>query len=330
MNHNSTRSRQAEKSTSVMMAEPPVTNTSSPQLTSGPQFMSVRQLADYIHINEKKVYTLACEGQIPGTKVTGKWLFPKELIDRWLLESSHGGVLTDRLVLAGSDDPLLNRVVTAFAHEMQERALINYTGTGTELGLALLAQRRVDACAIHWGPADESLNRHPALLRRYPQHRQWLLLRMCFREQGLMASRNLQAAGLNIQTLLSQPLRWVMRQQGAGSQRFFHEIAARFNIDEQALNVVEQAFTEREAAATVSMGLADIAPGTRAAANEFNLLFFPVGWEAFDLVVPRNIYFRTLFQQLLDQLRNSKSQITANQLGGYDFSQFGTLIWAPT
>jgi excisionase family DNA binding protein len=330
MSHNSTLSGESVESASATLREEAGSDTSLVQQTHSPQFMSVRQVADYIQINEKKVYALACEGQIPGTKVTGKWLFPKELIDRWLLESSHGGVLADRLILAGSDDPLLNRVVTAFAHETQERALVNYTGTGTTLGIALLAQRRADACMIHWGPADESLNRHPALLRRYPQHRQWLLLRMCYREQGILASRNLDQADLDIHSLLTQPLRWVMRQQGAGSQQFFHEIAARFDIDVDTLNVVDHAFTEREAAATVSMGLADVAPGTRAAANEFHLLFFPVGWEAFDLVVPRNTYFRTLFQQLLDQLRSPKSQLIANQLGGYDFSQFGTLIWAAT
>lgn len=320
-------SSSADASATVM--EPPVVAEASvsPQDTH-PRFMSVRQLAEYIQINEKKVYALVCDGQIPGTKVTGKWLFPRDLIDRWLLESSHGGVLTDRLVLAGSDDPLVNRVVTAFAHDMQEHALVNYTGTGSSLGLALLAQRRADACAIHWGPADESRYRHPALLRRYAQHRQWLLLRMCYREQGLMVSRELGAPAHNIQRLLQQPLRWAMRQQGAGSQRFFQEIAARFSIDETTLDIVDHVFTEREAAASVSMGLADVAPGTRAAATEFNLPFLSVGWEAFDLVVPRNIYFRTLFQQLLDQLRNSRSQAMAEQLGGYDFSQFGTLIWA--
>ena len=70
-------------------------------------FMNVKEVADYLNLNEKKVYALAAEGRIPGTKVTGKWMFPRELVDRWMLESSHGGLLTDRLVLAGSDDPLL-------------------------------------------------------------------------------------------------------------------------------------------------------------------------------------------------------------------------------
>ena len=57
-----------------------------------PRFMTVRQVAQYLQINEKKVYALVNEGRIPATRLTGKWLFPRDLVDQWLLESSHGGV----------------------------------------------------------------------------------------------------------------------------------------------------------------------------------------------------------------------------------------------
>ena len=32
-------------------------------------FMSVKQIAEYLHLNEKKVYALVNEGKIPATKV---------------------------------------------------------------------------------------------------------------------------------------------------------------------------------------------------------------------------------------------------------------------
>ncbi|HHJ19837.1 MAG TPA: DNA-binding protein, partial [Gammaproteobacteria bacterium] len=54
-------------------------------------FLSVRQVADYLQLNEKKIYELANNGTIPATKVTGKWMFPRELIHRWMLDSSHSG-----------------------------------------------------------------------------------------------------------------------------------------------------------------------------------------------------------------------------------------------
>ncbi len=77
-------------------------------------FMSVKQVAEYLHLNEKKIYALVNGGKIPATKVTGKWMFPRELVDRWMLDSAHGGLMTDRLIIAGSDDPLLYRIVLDF------------------------------------------------------------------------------------------------------------------------------------------------------------------------------------------------------------------------
>ena len=142
-----------------------------------PRFLSVREVADYLQLNEKKVYSLAAEGKIPGTKVTGKWLFPRDLVDQWLTRSSHGGVFTDRLVIAGADDPLTARLVSTICAQMNARALIAYTPTGTQLGLSLLSAERCDATLLHWGPADESQMRHPALIRGFADYARWVLVR---------------------------------------------------------------------------------------------------------------------------------------------------------
>ena len=103
-------------------------------------YMTVKEAATYLHLNEKKVYQLASDGHLPATKVTGKWLFPRKLIDRWLLESSHHGVLSDRLLLSGSDDPLLRAGLLRMMQQQQYQALYSYMPTGTQAGLTLLAQ----------------------------------------------------------------------------------------------------------------------------------------------------------------------------------------------
>lgn len=43
------------------------------------------EAADYLRIKERKLYELVAERQIPCTKVTGKWVFPRAELDRWLL-----------------------------------------------------------------------------------------------------------------------------------------------------------------------------------------------------------------------------------------------------
>ena len=315
------------------MAKDPTPLRRDPALESSgdvtkPRFLSVRQVAEYLQVNEKKIYALASEGKIPGTKITGKWLFPRELVDQWLLESSHGGVLIDRLMLAGSDDALLHRVLGNLASEVQARALFSYTPTGTRLGLSLLASGRADACSIHWGPAEESHLRHPALISGFAQHHQWVLVRGFRREQGLLVSPSIAEEARTVVGLLASKRPWVLRQDGAGSQRFFQEMLAHQGASSDDLNVIGRANSERDAATTIAMGAADVAPGARSAATEAGLAFVPIGWEAFDFALYRGIYFRTLFQRLLDELKTPATHDIARALGGYDLSEVGKLIWA--
>lgn len=296
----------------------------------GPRFMNVKQVADYLQLNEKKVYALVSEGKIPGTKITGKWMFPRALIDNWIMESSHGGLLTDRLIVAGSDDSLMQRVIMQLANKIQAKALVSYTSTGTRLGLSLLSHHKADVCAMHWGPYEESHLRHPALLNQYPQHHNWVLVRLFKREQGLLINKELLTDNDkdNIKSILETNLRWCTRQNGAGTQRFLLETLQHFKISEEKLNVCCSALSERDSASRIAMKQADVAPGTRSIANEFSLGFIPIGWEAFDVALYRGVYFRTLFQTMLEEIKSDICQELAGQLGGYDFSETGKLIWS--
>ena len=292
-----------------------------------PRFLTVRQLADYLQVNEKKVYSLVREGALPATKLTGKWLFPRDLVDQWLRESSHGGLLTDRIVIAGSDDPLLFRAITQVANNERSQALISYTATGSQLGLSLLAHRRADVCGIHWGPAEESKNRHPALIRPFLQSADWVHMRLFRREQGLLDSPGMWSAPIDIEQFFQPQVRLIERQEGAGSQRFLRELIAEHDLDPAKRRIIGHAATEREAASMLAMGQAEVAPGVRAVATEFGLDFVSIGWEAFDFALYRGIFFRNLFQQLLEYLRGSECRRQASMLGGYDLAELGTLVW---
>lgn len=290
-------------------------------------FMNVKQVAMHLHLNEKKIYALVNEGRIPATKITGKWMFPRELVDRWMLDSSHGGLLTDRMIIAGSDDPLLYRIILEFAQSTGAHALISYTPTGTRLGLDLLQANRVDVCGVHWGPNSESHMRHPALLSQYSQFRQWVLIRAFRREQGLMVKPALLSEHDTPEHLFDQRFQWAMRQSGAGAQRFLLEMLSRYNINADDLNSTITALSEREAAAAIAMNQVDVAPGAHSAAIEYGLGFIPFGWESFDLALPRSIWFRRLFQDLVSRLRSKPTQFMAGKLKGYDLSDAGELVW---
>lgn len=290
-------------------------------------FMSVKEVAEYLHLNTKKIYALVNEGQIPATKVTGKWLFPRKLVDQWLMETSHGGLLTDRLVITGSDDPLLRRAVTRLVKELEGRAVIGYAVTGTQLGLGLLARHRVDVCGVRWGPARESRNRHSALVQQYPPHKSWVLVRAFARETGLMVGADFDYMG-DLSSLFQSGVRWVMRPDTASADRQLKELCVEHDFDPARLRVVRTVDSQREAASMLARQQADVSPGGRPISGEFGLDFVSLDWEAYDFALDRGVYFRTLFQRFMEALKSDDCQRFAQSLGGYDFQQCGQIIWS--
>ena len=286
--------------------------------------LDTREAAAFLHLNEKKLYELAKNGQLPAARVGGKWLFPRALLEEWLLEQAHGGALSDRLLITGSDDPLLSATVAALAPALGAEAFVAYSPTGTLAGLELLARRRANVCALHWGGVEHSVQQHAMLLRRFGPHRKWALVRLALREQGVILRRGLQVDG--IETLAAFDYRWAMRQPGAGSAHFLESALAGRGFSAADCSAVATAHTEREAAAVVAREDADCAPGTRAAATEFGLGFLPLGWEAFDLALPREILFRRLFQDLLAACASPSARALAQRLGGYDLAPLGKII----
>ncbi len=49
--------------------------------------LTVKELSEYLKLNEKTAYRLAAKGDIPGFKVGGSWRFRKSEIDQWIEEN---------------------------------------------------------------------------------------------------------------------------------------------------------------------------------------------------------------------------------------------------
>ena len=290
-------------------------------------YMSAKQVAEYLDLNEKKVYAMANDKILPATKITGKWLFPKILIDRWVMDSCHSGMLSDRLLITGSDDPLLSMLVARLMSEVGSRELISYSATGSRLGLDLLAKGYADVCTLHWGSMDERQIRHPALLRGYSNHQQWVMVHGYSRQQGLIVRSDMHHKCQDENKVIGQNWRWVCRQGGAGSQQHLEHWLLKQGSHIDRLHKAFTAFSERELAGYIARGDADIGFGCQSVALESGLSFVPLITESFDFVMPQGIYFRRQLQRLFSLLSSPQSRHMAAMLGGYDLTDCGQLVW---
>ncbi len=46
--------------------------------------LTIKQVSDFLQVNERTIYKLAKSGDIPSFKVGGQWRFKKEDIDSWI------------------------------------------------------------------------------------------------------------------------------------------------------------------------------------------------------------------------------------------------------
>jgi excisionase family DNA binding protein len=58
-------------------------------MTSAPEaVMTVKEVADYLRVNQRTVYRLAVERKMPGFKVGATWRFKRADIDGWIAAQS--------------------------------------------------------------------------------------------------------------------------------------------------------------------------------------------------------------------------------------------------
>lgn len=51
--------------------------------------MTVKEVADYLRVNQRTVYRLAVERRLPGFKVGATWRFKRTDIDGWIATQSR-------------------------------------------------------------------------------------------------------------------------------------------------------------------------------------------------------------------------------------------------
>lgn len=282
--------------------------------------MNTHEVADYLRVKERKVYELVAQRRIPCTRAAGKWLFPKELIDQWLLQNAEGlpeaGPAPEPpLILSGSHDPLLDWAVRESDCGMA--VLFN----GSLDGLERFADSQVLACGLHLLDVDSG-DYNTALLARRFATRPVVAVEWAWRQQGLIVARGNPLGLTGIEDIVDKA--FAIRQKEAGSHVLLDYLLRRAGLNLADIKAPGAPLrSETEVAMAVSSGQADAGLGVAAAAHSLQLDFVPLARERYDLAVWRRQYFAPAFQKLLAFTRRPEFSKRAGALSGYDISGLG-------
>jgi len=296
-----------------------------------PELMNTREVARYLGINDKKVYFLAKAGKIPCTRVTGKWTFPKKLIDRWIEESASGLVERkakteerDFLLAAGSDDPSLGILHDLYEAQTQTASFF-MTTIGSSAGLAAIRSGVADFATAHLLEPARTGADNLAPQELLPSDT--VVVELFYRELGMLVAAGNPKSIKSLRDLARPKLRIINRQPGSGTRIYLDQELSRFRLDGKKISGYDSIVsTHLEVGLRVLGGAADVGLATLTTAQLLGLDFIPFIRERFDLLVPKDRFFTRGIQALLGIVGSREFRARVDSLGGYDVTESGRII----
>ncbi len=297
------------------------------------KLLTTREVARYLNVNEKMVYTLIADKGLPATKVTGKWTFPLHLVARWIDNQTINyprpanalPSCQDLLILCGSNDILLEQTITLFNNRHPDHLAV-FGNLGSMGGLKALARGRCQVAASHLlQEKDEEYNFDFARqeLRELPA-----VVNFCRRQQGILIAAGNPKGIQSIRDLGRSGIRIVNRPIGTGTRLLLDSELMAADIQGRRIKGYNRELPRHlDVGLEILSGRADAGLCIRAVAGMLELDFIPLRWERFDLLIRRERFFDPGIQLFLGLLHEPAFGQLAENLIGYDLSTSARMVF---
>ncbi len=298
--------------------------------------MSTKEVAEYLGINEKQVYSLIKAKKIPCTRVTGKWIFPKRLIDRWITISAlkEGPVFdesarsaSEDLFAAGSNDPVLDILINHIKEGENTKHIFSSI-TGSTEGLRLLGTGLTDIAWCHLANPVTGEYDMDILTELIP-HKKIVIVHLFRRELGFILPADSKYKTMNFSIIAEKKLRFINRQEGSGTRIVTDTFLETEKISKDDISgYMSEVNTHLEIGLRIINEDCDTGIATNAIAKILGLKFFPLLKENFDMILLQETFFRDEVQAFIETLNSISFRKMVSHLGNYDFSGSGKIIFS--
>ena len=296
--------------------------------------LNTKEVAEYLGIHEKQVYALIKENRIPCTRVTGKWIFPKNLIDEWIVQSANMSADISRkkdrypnaLFAAGSNDPILDILLNNM--KLHSNTYIFSCSTGSSEGLRLLSEKSVDIAWCHLFDT-ESGTYNIRFAENALRERRFTVVHLFNREIGFLMLSEVADILHEIKDLTNKKIRFINRQKGSGTRIFLDYQLNKENISSTDIAGYEnEVFSHFEVGLAILEGEANVGIGSVAASKILGLPFHSLKKESFDMILDQETFFKNGVQDFIETLNSSDFKKKVEPLGNYDFNESGKIIFS--
>ena len=241
-------------------------------------YLTTSEVAAYLRIKERTIYDLVARKEIPCSRATGKLLFPRHLVDRWVeahIELQDPRLVAPPAIVGGSSDPLLEWALRESGSGLA--SLVE----GSTQGLDRLATGGAVAVGIHLGDGEGTTGNVEAATERASIF-DVVVVHWAWREQGLVVAPGNPLGVTSFAAAAATRARVVGRQEGAGTQVLLDRLLGRAGMSRKDIQLLPKpALTQTDVALAVLDGEADCGLAVSAVARRFGLDFVPLQRERF-------------------------------------------------
>ena len=300
------------------------------------EMMSTKEVAQYLGVHEKHVYALIKSKRIPSTRITGKWVFPRRLIDEWIESNAKTGLGEARqkskriggaLLASGSNDPILD-ILQTFMRKSYPEFYVFSANTGSTEGLRALNKGYTDIAWSHlYDPKSGEYNL--PFLPTYLPDVKAVVVHLFRRELGFLVAPKNPFHIQKVEDLAQKGVRFINRQPGSGTRVLLDHYLKKLRIPSTKIQGYEQeVYTHFEIGLSILAKEADVGIATIAVSQILGLPFIPIIEESFDMLMDQSTFFERGVQALIDILISKEFRGKVERLGSYDFKDSGKILYA--
>ena len=287
------------------------------------QIFTTKEVSTYLNINEKRIYQLVKDREIPHTRVGGKLVFAKEIIDRWIYKNTEQ---SNNILISGSDDVLFREIINHYNKDSDDK--VYFATVGSTNGLKLLNKKKATMSCAHI--ADQQGEYSLSYLDRYLNKTDYVVLRLFTRKQVIYLQHSNPHSVKNFADIFTKKLRFANRSKGSGTRILIDQLMKKNNINAKSdSESIPEAQSHIGAAMKVLSGEADASFGIQHVSDMLGLTFLPLAEEPFDLVIQSDYWESKVIKPFIDLLDQTSLPNHLQNLSGYDISCIGNVIWLP-
>jgi len=298
------------------------------------ELMNTKEVAEYLDIHEKQVYALIKTGRIPCTRVTGKWIFPKKLIDDWIATNTTPGMkqarkkssqISGAILASGSNDPVLDMLLTATKKSHPDFFIFS-ANTGSVSGLKALNNGYTDIALSHLFDAESGQYNIP-YLSKYLTDINPVVVNLFHRELGFLIQPEIASQIDGFESLTGKNIRFVNRQNGSGTRMLLDYHLQKLGIAANQIDGYEkEVYTHFEVGLSIVAGEAQVGIASAAIGKLLGLAFKPITSECFDMILDQSTFFSSGVQSFIETLKTEEFRNRVEKIGGYDFRDSGKIL----